>query len=370
MQKIVAVDFYDLVWQSRKPWTPEMINELFERYASVGVTGVLWRLSVCGKLLCNIDSPDKFNSCDGEIEVKCMELLSRFDPAEAAVAAGKKHGIEVYLWLTLYDDHGYGSKPGKHSSDFNAKHPEYSWRSRDGKEFYRGVLSYAYDEVVEFRLDQIRKINAYGADGLYLCNRSHSRPPEVCKAMDEAIKQLSTESAWCRENRDFIVKSQLDACGKFGFDPPALAAYGKEITDLANWQRFRGRYFIDFMEKVRKITPGKIGFGLRYSPGIPGFVFGDDFFDWDRLSDGSLVDFMSYRMTIAPEIGDEDFHELYRPTPVKKFFWMNLSNNAEAAIQVHQQKLDSCNTEFDGIVMFEAYFMTDQNKYWDFLKNL
>ena len=47
MEKIIAVDFYDLIWQSREPWTPERLDELFAGYVAHGVTGVLWRLSVC-----------------------------------------------------------------------------------------------------------------------------------------------------------------------------------------------------------------------------------------------------------------------------------------------------------------------------------
>jgi len=180
MKKIIAVDFYDIIWMHDGLFTLADMDALFAKYAEHGVTGVLWRLSACGNLLYHSKTAERFDrrasASTQLISKKTLAVMEAYDPAEAAVAAGKKFGIAVYFWLTLFDEAGYSSIPD-FLSPFCEAHPEYSWRSRDGKSSYYGVLSYTYPEVIEYRLNQIREISAYGGDGLYLCNRSHSRSP-------------------------------------------------------------------------------------------------------------------------------------------------------------------------------------------------
>ncbi len=370
MKKIIAVDFYDLVWQRKEPWTPEAIDRLFAKYAENGVDAVLWRLSACGKLLYQTTTPDRLDCTNNEICVKCVELLKRFDPAEAAVAAGRKNGIEVHFWLTLYDDRGYGNNGL--SSSICREHPEYSWRSHDGRDYYSGMLSYVYPEVVDFRMRQVNEINSYGGDGLYLCNRSHSRPPEVRDEMDKLTNDVELSKKWCREKSMWIAQAINDAVGNFGFDPPALDAFGKEPDDLAEWQHFRGKYFLDLIQKIRKATPGKLSFGLRYGRDAPGFVFGKNFFDWERLSDGSLLDAIAYRLPVPPETGNEEFKEFYTQRPVKKWLWMTVNNvDQDRLIDAYMQQWDRWQPFLDGVIFFEAYYLTDDNKpYWNLIRNL
>jgi hypothetical protein len=371
MKKCIAVDFYDLIGQRESPWLPDDIDRLFAGYAEYGVTSVLWRLSCCGKLLYHSETPDRFDFTGNEYGRKTVELLQRFDPAEAAVAAARRNGIEIHFWITLYDDRGYGVNGL--SSRINIEHPEYSWRSLDGLDCYAGMLSYVYPEVVEYRLRQIREINAYGGDGLYLCNRSHSRPPEIRKVMDRLCKEdIAGVNRWCRENNVRITSAIADSVGKFGFDPPALEAYGKIPQDMADWQRFRGIYFLNALRKFRDATPGKLGFGLRYGGSLDSFfIYGKDFFDWDFLAHGGLLDFMAYQLPVPPETGLEEYTDFLHPSPAEKWLWMNVgSAKPKERIDSYLKQWDSWRKHLDGVIFFEACNLTGNPVFWDFIRNL
>ena len=110
MRKTVAVDFYDLILQQHQLYSEEDIDTLFRSYAALGVDTVLWRVSVCGLLLYRTQTPDIVvpteNRTDSAGLAKAAELLKKYDPAETAVRCGKKYGIKVLFWLTLYDDNG------------------------------------------------------------------------------------------------------------------------------------------------------------------------------------------------------------------------------------------------------------------------
>ena len=372
MKKIIAVDFYDLIWQYEKPFSRNDMEALFAKYKENGVDAVLWRLSVCGRLLYHTKTPDRYvgGPYAPSLAAKATAVMADYDPAEAAVTYGNKFGIDVYFWLTLYDDSGYGGCDD-HESSICREHPEYSWREVDGKSYYRGVLSYVYPEVVEFRMRQIKEIISYGGAGLYLCNRSHSRPQVVRDAMAKARREgEEARKKWGMENGAFI-NAECERCkGRFGYDIPALQAYKGDLSDVVAWQRFRGTYFLSFMEKVRKINPGKTWFGLRYGGNNGNFIYGEHFFDWERLTDGTLIDALSYYLQPPDYDKPADFPEFYRKTKGQKFLWLSLSaNEPRKLLNAYAESLERWKPFMDGIIMFEAYQMTDNPEYWDFLNN-
>ena len=372
MKKYIAVDFYDLIWQQSTPFSLGDMEALFRKYAETGIDAVLWRLSACGKLLYHTKTQDRYAGCpaQGDLGTKALAVMAAYDPAEAAVALGKKYGIEVYFWLTVYDESSYSTSPELESS-LCAAHPEYSWRTKDGSEFYRGVLSCTYPEVVEFKLRQIREIAAYGGAGLYLGNRSHSRSSVVRKAMLAAKDVEKNAAAWCREYRELLV-SEFERCrGLFGYDPPALASYHGDLNDTAAWQRHRGTYFTAFLEKAKAAAaPGKLLFGLRYGAGLGPYIYGDNFFDWERFSDGSLLDALAYDLQ-PPHYDDPAlFPEFYRETRGKKLLWMSLSaREPEKLLEAYAESLERWKPHMDGIILFEAYQMTNNPPYWEFIRN-
>lgn len=370
MRKIIAGDFYDLVWQQETLFGQADIDSLFRKFAEHGVDAVLWRLSACGKLLYRTATPDQLKAeNDNLVGRKCEALLQQYDPPAAAVEAGRKYGVEVYFWLTIYDESDYAIEPNMESS-LSQAHPEYSWRSRDGKNYYRGIVSYTYPEVVEFKLRQIREILSYGGDGLYLCNRSHSRSPRIREAM-AAIQNpcLETLTQWIRSHGELIV-SEYDRCrGEFGFDPAALETYHGDLNDERAWQIHRGKYFLAFMEKTRALNPGKIWFGLRNGRDFGPYIYGNYFFDWEKLTDGSLIDALAYDLQPPNYDKEEDFPEFYKPTKGQKFLWMSLSaNNPQGLLDAYAESLERWRPYMDGIILFEAYQMTNNPQYWDFIK--
>ena len=368
MRKIVAVDFYDLIIQQHQLYSEEDIDALFRSYASLGIDTVMWRVSVCGLLLYRTQTPDIVvpvpNRIDSPGLAKAAELLKNYDPAETAVRCGKKYGIKVLFWLTLYDDNGLEINDPMEAHICKEK-PHLCWRSKDGREYFHGILSYAYPEVVEFRMRQIRELLAYGADGLYLCNRSHSRPRLLQEAIRDGLHKKD------RKAYSALFESEYKRCrGFFGYDPPALETYTGDLDDDEAWQKHRGKYFINFMEKVRAVTAGEIWFGLRTQYGLGSFIYGKHFFDWDRLTDRSITDGLIYELQIPDFDKEEDFPEFYRETASEKYFWFNLnSKTPDTTLRIHAECLERWRPRLDGIVMFEAFDMTYNPQYREFIRN-
>ena len=365
MRKIVAVDFYDLILQQHSLYSREDIDQLFRGYAAIGIDTVMWRLSVCGLLLYRTNTPDMVRPVPGNNHLtKAAEVLKNYDPAEAAVRCGKKYGIKVIFWLTIYDDNGLKINDPMESS-FCKENPQCSWRSKDGKEYFHGILSYAYPEVVEFRMRQIREILSYGGDGLYLCNRSHSRPRLLCEAIAAGLNKKDP-AAYGQ-----LFESEYKRCrGIFGYDPPALATYTGDLEDDIAWQKHRGKYFLSFMEQARKITPGELWFGLRYQYDLGSFIYGKHFFDWERLTDRTLADALLYELQVPNYDKEEDFPEFYRETSTGKYLWLNLHHTKpDTILRLHAECLERWRPRLDGIVMFEAFNMTYNPQYREFIKH-
>ena len=372
MKKFIAVDFYDLIWKQKTVFSLEDMEALFAKYAENGINAVLWRLSVYGKLLYHSKTPDKYTigGAPQSVEVKALKVMETYDPAAAAVAMGRKYGIEVYFWLTLFDEASYSVFPERESCISQA-HPEYSWRSKDGSGYYRGVLSYVYPEVIEFKLRQIREIASYGGAGIYLCNRTHSRSPLIRKAMAEAGLDQENVNTWCREHTDLIISEYRRCRGQYGYDPIALESFKGDLNDTVAWQRHRGSYFTAFMEKARiAAQPGKLLFGLRYGAELGPYIYGDHFFDWERFSDGTVVDALAYDIQPPNYDSPEKFPEFYRKTASSKLLWMSLSaNDPEGLLNAYAPSLERWKPFMDGIILFEAYQMTGNPEYWEFIRN-
>jgi len=378
----MAVDYYDLIWQSEELFDEQKIDSFMGKCAEHGINAIQWRLSVCGELLYRTKTGDMFtekpyNSPRSLAKLhestynKCKTILERFDPLETAIKLAHKHGMELYPWLTLYDDYGV---QGDRTSSIMTEHPEMSWRSRDGKTYYLGVTSYAYPEVVEFRMKQIKEIETYEGDGLYLSNRSHSRSPEYNNALEDFTnkKPESCYVDWIMANRAFIDESQKTAIGKYGFDPPAVEDYiratGKHPENSPQWNRFRGQYFTKFIEQVRQEVSGKLSFGLRYEPDAPHFLYGKYFFDWEHLTSKNIIDELHYALPEDESIDlKTSFPEMFRPSQTSKQGWCWLGHETQEDTIRHKaniikQQVQQGNLE--GIVLFEAYHFLKKPDYW------
>ena len=386
MKFTMAADYYDLIQFSEELFDEQKIDQLFGEYAERGINAVQWRLSVCGQLLYHTKTRDMFtekiHTSSASVEklhkatlCKCKTILERFDPLEVAIKLAHKHGMELYPWLTLYDDYGV---QGDRASSIVTEHPEMSWRSRDGKTNYLGVTSYAYPEVVEFRMKQIKEIATYGGDGLYLSNRSHSRPPAYNNALEDFTNKNpeTCYTEWIQENTAFINESQKAAIGNYGFDPPAVEAYiretGKQAENSPEWNRFRGQYFMKFIEQVRKEVSGKLSFGLRYEPDAPHFLYGKHFFDWDHLANSGIIDELHYALPDDESIDlKTSYPEMFKSSKASKQGWCWLGyplpeDTIRYKADIIKQQIQQGN--LDGVVLFEAYRFLKKPDYWKLLE--
>jgi hypothetical protein len=173
----MCVDYNDAVAENEELFDEDMIDRFFQRCAAKNVKRIYWRVSATGNVLYHSKVRTVFKkgppSWREGHEAKLLEILRKFDPMEVACTMARKNGLEIYPWVTLFDE-----GKGVSESDFSRKNQEYVWVSRDQKHRQHGLLCYFYPEVMEHRVAQIRELCQYDIDGLVLSTRSHSRPED------------------------------------------------------------------------------------------------------------------------------------------------------------------------------------------------
>ena len=145
------VSICGVVCYNTKVMTPAL-EESFARYTVEGLDGCC----------CNIPSRHG----------RMAEVMRQIDPLASCVKHGHKHGMEVYAWVTVYDSMYYATP-----TEFFQRHPEMTWVSKDGTKHVPGVPCYAYPEVREYRLAQVKELLEYDVDGIKFSPRSHSPWP-------------------------------------------------------------------------------------------------------------------------------------------------------------------------------------------------
>ncbi len=200
--------------------------------------GVLhWRVE-------NLGIPVKFHTPDGSRH----PYLERFgsvaiDEFMDVPDAARDAGLQSYLYVTLFDE-GWPLPPAEEravsyhndmhcqhvsiQTQFCADHPEFMMTDREGNERQWGVVCLAYEEVrQEFTNRFCRLITDTGYDGLFVCLRSQSRPPEFADQFgyNEPVRQDYAE----------IKKRDIDE-GNF---------------DEHCWRQLLGSYLTSFLEELR-----------------------------------------------------------------------------------------------------------------------
>ncbi len=193
-------------------------------------------------------------------------------------------GIEAYLYVTIFDEGWPLAPPARrarsHHNPFHARdvasqtlfshaHPEYACVDRAGRRRHWGVLSLAYPAVRRyFRERYLALLDSSRFDGLFLCLRSQSRPP--------------------------------DHADQFGYNEPVradcLAAFGEDIRNTAfdrpAWHRVQGGYLTAFLRELRAELTGR---GVKLALGVPrgdiiGPPLGNWTLDWRTWVADGLVD--------------------------------------------------------------------------------
>jgi len=235
----------------------------------------------------------------------------------SAVRAAHSRGIKIMAWFDLTE--GHGGNPTRWALD----HPQFcivdrkgirldgpvgivssngvpldrtkkdmSYRTLIREGFMRPdclrpngtsidpILSFAYPEVVAYRLASIREVLSFGVDGLFLVANS-------CVGYEEPVSQSFKK--------------------EYGVDPKTVGEHDPR------WTKHQARYFTEFVRKVRKliqdeeqktgrdvefVLEGQGGFpgpnqDMRPEPGlphVPRWAFMPDFVDVETIAREKLVD--------------------------------------------------------------------------------
>ena len=227
---MLCVDYNDMVASNEEVFDEKLIDRFFALCAQRGIERIYWRVSATGNVLYHSRVRTIF--CKGPATwreghaAKLREILRRCDPLEVAVRMARKHRLELYPWVTIFDD-------GKDvmQSQFSRDHPEYLWLSRDQKTRIDGVLCYFYPEVISHRISQVRELLAYGVDGLLLSTRSHSR--------GEGGNQYGFNGPAVQRYRE-----------RYGIDPLAVNELEFQKHHSARFHRILGEQLTGFLAAV------------------------------------------------------------------------------------------------------------------------
>lgn len=165
------------------------MDRLMAVAAHYGVDRILFRVSICGVVAYHSDvmyTADRSAFADRQGRMldtgvgnipsfipRMALVMEDIDPLRECVEACHRYGMECWAWVTTWDSKYYAPP-----EEFFQRHPEYTWVSRDGSTHIEGVPCYAYPQVREYRLNQMRElVREYDIDGIYLSMRSHSSWP-------------------------------------------------------------------------------------------------------------------------------------------------------------------------------------------------
>jgi uncharacterized lipoprotein YddW (UPF0748 family) len=159
--------------------------------------------------------------------------VTTFDPLQSAAEQAPQFGIELWFYATpLLDcDTGNGWK-----GDFAKAHPEWYRVFRDGTVSDTN-MSWAYPEVMEYKLATVRELLTYDVKGILLdLVRQHCFRPGT---------QLLDEQGVCRALYEPPLVNAFRA--KTGRDPFAIP------NDDPEWMRFRADCNTDYVRRVRQL---------------------------------------------------------------------------------------------------------------------
>jgi uncharacterized lipoprotein YddW (UPF0748 family) len=163
-----------------------------------------------------------------------------FDSLAAATAYGHEIGLKIWAWVTINeDDHGWGWP-----SEFTKAHPQFRWVRRDGRP-YHSQLSFAFDEVRQYKLALLEELLAYPIDGVFLDWIRTGDIRDNPQNTPEGIADYGYEAP----NVEAFKK-------RHGVDPHSVA------VDDERWARVRAEPQTRFMRAARELLKAR-------RPGLP-----------------------------------------------------------------------------------------------------
>ncbi|HLF88764.1 MAG TPA: hypothetical protein VI451_07475 [Anaerolineales bacterium] len=204
------------------------------------------------------DLDGKFYSAKDYPQTQVESGQVEWDYAQIIPTIAHRLGMRAYLYVSIFDE-GWPLPPkrvreksyhnamhGQHitwQSNFNRQNPEYTVVDRIGENRQWGVMSLSYLVVRSFFRERFSQMMANTSfDGLFVCLRSQSRPP--------------------------------DFADRFGFNEPIrqefLKRYDRDILtedfDLQAWRDLQGEYLTQFLRMAKTDLKKR---GLRLGVGAP-----------------------------------------------------------------------------------------------------
>ena len=328
------VDYWHNI-KGMKRYDAAAIADYFRFCKESGVTGVLWRVSCIGQM----DYPTKVGTVypsfvpgkPSRVEERMKSILAEFDPVEVAVREARKNGIQIYIWMTVCDEAYNDPERGKvNQGQFLEDHPECKLLDREGKPL-EGTMSYSEPAAREYRLALVKELLGYKADGIYLCNRTHSwsfgNDPDCDygfnpTAVAEYQKRYGVDIRTVDFEKDPQAKKQWMALKAEGYDQ--LIHEASELIHAAGQKLMLGVSFWG-------VSTGQIGANYgKMSVDIPGY-----------LKDGYVDAIVSGQYMVGPFFAAAEaaaFRRHARPGQ-KLYFWAQMVHYGKGMITV-QDLLD------------------------------
>jgi hypothetical protein len=315
----VNMDYYDNVYYAHnlklETYDEPAIINYFTRCRELGVTGVQWRVSVLGQMAyptrVGTMYPGKMpaDRLDKDA-LRLVVILQTIDPLAIAVREAKKNGIKLYIWMTLSDESYKDQIANYCVSEFQIAHPETMLLNRKG-ECLPGTMCYNEPAALEYRLGIVKELLAYGADGLYLCTRSHSTTFGV------------------------------DSGDEYGFNPAIVAEYkrrhGVDILtqdfDVEKWRAIKAEALDRLFEETGKLAAAagqKVRLGVCFwglSRNLFSANWGNTPIDWQKyLRNGWIDSVVSGQNLVVPfyaSVETNRFRAVAKPGQ-NLYFWAQM----------------------------------------------
>ena len=259
--------------------TEDALARRIDRWRDELGAGVLyWR---CVRL----DISENFITADGRphpYEVRCRG--AGIDEIDAVPRLAHGAGLDAFLYVTLFDE-GWPLPPPEvravsYHNDMHCQHvswqtgfcrdhPDYMVTDRNGETRQWAVTCFAYEEAREHFRERFLSLVADSAfDGLFVCLRSQSRPPDFADqfGFNEPVR------------RDYRAK-----CGR-GIDDGEF--------DAPAWRSLLGGYLTTFLSELREALSG-LGFKLAVGAArgdVLGPPLGNVALQWREWVGRGLVD--------------------------------------------------------------------------------
>lgn len=355
MELWLNMDYFDEVYYSRKLGTElyaeQEIKHFFQLCRKRGVTGVFWRISIHGQVAYRSRGAATVFPGHAPIEQlnegqqKVARVLQMIDPLEVAVREARKNGIQIMIWMTLSDEAiPHPTIPDFCMSEFQRNHRDTMLMNRQG-EVLPGTMCYNEPEAIKYRLNMIRELIDYKADGFYLCTRSHSHE-------------------FARDSGD-----------DYGFNPSIVAEYKRlyhrdirtEDFDLEKWRKIKSRGYDEFLQKASSMiheSGQKVILGVAAATLSNGVIlgnYGNTPFPWkENLRSGRIDGIVSGQYMVSDYFASREYNRFLQVAQPgqKLFFWAQIYHYGKrktfSAEELLQQAKTFAFLEANGILYHEA----------------